>query len=383
MGRDIQGRIQRLNSRRRGTDSLDRVTASDRQVILEKSTVPESYQKRSGGKTYTQYALGAMQAVEPEYTRISIEEAERVGKQLDSAFAAKQIRVEFKLQGSVPCDIHIRGVSDVDLLIIDLRLFTYDSAGLLGATYSAYGNSAVGGVASLRQIRTESASTLKEKFPQATIDTTGSKAIKIAGGSLRRQVDIVPSLWHETSDYQRTRDLIDRGIKILDNDRAELKLNLPFKHIHKITQQDTADLGGLKKAIRLCKNIKADAKSEGTSIELSSFDIASLMYHADHNNLRSGAAAGNELTILVEAQRHLDWLYNNSAQAAELWVPDRTRKILDSPAKVSALAQLSVELDDLVKEVAKEQVAEYRYASPSSAFEVRDHLRKTYIPMVY
>lgn len=382
MGRDIQGRIQRLNARRRGTDRLERLTDNDRRVILEKSAVPESYQKRSGGKTYTQYALGAMQAVEPDYTRISIEEAERVAKQLKTSFDVKQMEVEFRLQGSVPCDIHIRGVSDVDLLIVDRRHFTYDATGIQSAKFSGYGNFSMSGVEALRQIRTHSTSTLRDKFPQANVDTSGSKAIKISGGSLRRQVDVVPSHWHETSAYQRSADEIDRGIKILDNARSEMKLNLPFKHIHEITRQDNADLGGLKKSIRLCKNIKADNDSEGSGIALTSFDIASLMYHADHSALRSGAGNGNELTILAETQRHLDALYQNRSRAAELWVPDGTRKILDSESKFSGLLSLSTELDDLIKEVAKEQVTEYQHAVPY-AFQARDELRKIYIPMVY
>ena len=100
--------------------ALDEIARFD---AVAKSVEDESYQKRAPDAPYTQYALGAMQEVGPEYTRISIEEAERVGKQLKSGLTAMGLTVDFRLQGSVPANIHIRGVSDVDLLTIDDAFF--------------------------------------------------------------------------------------------------------------------------------------------------------------------------------------------------------------------------------------------------------------------
>lgn len=71
-------------------------------------------------------------------------------------------------------------------------------------------------------------------------------------------------------------------------------------------------LGGLKKAIRLTKNVENDAESDRAA-KLPSFDVAALLFHADEAALRAGYTY--ELAILLETQRFLDWCYNNHAQS--------------------------------------------------------------------
>lgn len=82
MARNINDRLTQLNSRRKGTDRLDRVATASINEVLTKSLMTESWEKRATSQPYTRYALGAMQAVSDRYTQISIETAERVGKQL-------------------------------------------------------------------------------------------------------------------------------------------------------------------------------------------------------------------------------------------------------------------------------------------------------------
>ena len=114
-------RLKSLRDRRMGTDRIAELTFDSAVEVMAKSRVQEAYLKRAPIQKYTQYALGAMQAVDPDYTRISLEEADRVKDQLKKGFDRKLISTEFRLQGSVACDIHIRGVSDVDLLVLDGR----------------------------------------------------------------------------------------------------------------------------------------------------------------------------------------------------------------------------------------------------------------------
>jgi hypothetical protein len=343
---------------------------------IAKSVQDESYQKRAPNTPYTQYTLGAMQEVGPDYTRISVEEAQRVGKQLKSGLAAAGLSVDFRLQGSVPANIHIRGVSDVDLLTIDDAFFSYDAnghrarVGMFGSPISYTPLSA------LQKLRLEAEKILKARFPAADVDTSGSKAVKISGGSLRRPVDVVPSHWHDTVDYQASQAEHDRGIKILDKKQAETLLNMPFRHIKLIGERDVSTLYGLKKSIRLCKNVKSDAINEGTEIALPSFDIASAMYHADQVALAAGNAS--ELAILAETQRHLDMLARNQAYALALRVPDGSRAIFDTAAKFQGLINLSIEMDDLAVEVAKEQNIRH-LLNQSEWSSINETLRKSYI----
>jgi hypothetical protein len=350
MPRDINARLNALQARRRGTDRLPRVAMDSQGQILAKSLVTESYQKRASGKPYTRYVLGAMQEVDADDTRISLETAERVGNQLDQALAAVGNPVKFKLQGSVPLNVHIRGVSDVDLLTIDSSFITYATSGHRSQSGLYTSPTTKTSVGVLSAIRTHAERTLRAKYPAAEVDARGSKAIKISGGSLARPVDVVPSHWYDNTRYQETQNDHDRGVTILDAKAMETIDNLPFLHIALVNAMDKEVRGGLKKAIRLCKNVRSDAEHD---IALPSFDIAALMYHANKAALTAGCIY--ELNILAEAQRHLDFLYSNKPYAQSLKVPDGSRCILDSEAKFSAMLSLSVEMDDLHRQVGQEQ----------------------------
>jgi hypothetical protein len=372
---DINARLSQLQRRRRGLDRLDRLTINEQAEIIRKAIGDEAWQTRaSAEKPYTRYALGAMQAVGETYTRVSIETAERVGNQLQKDLTAANFSVEFRLQGSVPLDVHIRGVSDVDLLTLDTGFLTYSTSGIvsqLGGYRNPTEKTSLGVIVSLRG---KSASILEERFPAAKVDKSGGKAITISGGSLPRSVDVVPSHWHDNVDYQRTRSEVDRTVTIANIKVPETIENLPFLHIKRVSDVDNATLGGLKKAIRLCKNVRSDADGE---IAYSSFDLAATMYHADRNSLLNGSTY--ELAILAETQRHLDYLTTHEVAAKQLLVPDGSRPIFDNAAKLVALRKLSIEMDSLAKEVAKEQNLLLNFRDHSLA-DSRAALSSTYIP---
>ena len=282
------------------------------------------------------------------------------------------------MQGSVPLNVHIRGVSDVDLLTLQTSFLVYDNTGpvALNSGYTSPG--AKTSLSVLQNLRTQSEKILIAKFPAATVDTAGGKAITISGGSLARPVDVVPSHWYDTVAYQTSRNERDRGVVILDKKVPKTIENLPFLHIHRIEEHDSAASGGVKKAIRLCKNVKNDAIEDGKKIVFPSFDISATIYHADLNALR--ASALYELAVLAETQRFLDELYHNPTKAKSLLVPDGSRRIFDTEEKYEGLRTLSVEMDDLAKEVAMEQSYLLKILPDSSMPDSRKVLRETYIP---
>lgn len=379
MARDISQRLTRLATRRSGMDRLSRLSFDAQMAVIANSLGTEAWQKRATtAQPNTRYALGAMQEVGPDSTRISLETAERVRNQLEKGLTAAGLSVEFRLQGSVPSNTHIRGVSDVDLLNLDTSFFIYAPYGALAGTYyaAAPGRNSI---TVLTDLRTQAEKILKSKFPEATVDCSGGKAINISGGSLARPVDVVPSHWYNTAEYQRTLSETERGVVILDRKVPETHDNWPFKHIALIGDRDTLSYGGLKKAIRLAKNVKSDAEADGTKITLPSFDIAAAMYHADLVTLQAGALY--ELAILAETQRHLDWLTRNESEAQKLRVPDGSRPIFNTPEKLRGLRALSVEMDDLMTEVAREQDSRLR-SSPGQFSDSRAVLSKSYIPAV-
>lgn len=62
---------------------------------------------------------------------------------------------------------------------------------------------------------------MKRVYYAAEVDNSGAKCITVTGGSLRRDVDVVPALWFDGIDYQNTLRKSDRGVKIYDkNDKV-------------------------------------------------------------------------------------------------------------------------------------------------------------------
>lgn len=350
MSNGVNDRISRLRSRRSGLDRSSVVAQDAKDFIVNHSRTQEAWERRARDKPYTTFALGAMQEVDPTYTRISLETADRVRNQLEKRLSAN---VEFELQGSVPLNVHIRGVSDVDLLVLDTSFFTYDSGGVNAASGLYTPASGRSSVTVLSSLRSDTERSLRAAFPAATVDTKGARAVKIYGASLARPVDVVPAHWYDTIAYQASRQKHDRAVTILDSKKMSTLDNWPFLHIKRITDRCNTTHGGLRKSIRLCKNIKAELEAEGRKVSLSSFDLASIMYHANMGSLAVGFLF--ELAILAETQRHLDYLYCNKDEARRLRVPDGSRVIFDDESKFDGLLAVSHAMDELVREVGKEQ----------------------------
>lgn len=370
MPRNIEDRLARLRTRRSGTDRLDRVAFAARDEVLAKSLVAEGWERRSA-KPHTRYALGAMEAVDAAGTRKSIESAQRVGRQLQIGLS---MSVAFRLQGSVPLDVHIRNVSDVDLLTIDLRMLTYATFGSRAGTYSGTSLTSIG---VLSELRRASEKLLTAAYPAATVDCTGGKCIALSGGTLERPVDVVPSHWNDTVAYQASAQEHDRGVTILNKKVPTTIDNQPFLHIKRVHDADATVLGGLKKAIRLTKNVKNDADDQANACKLPSFDIAALLYYADRGALLAGH--DRDLAILQETQRFLDWCCRNHGEAKQLRTPDGSRAILDTAAKLEGLLAISLEMDELANRVAVEQVPSIGIGSLDQQ-RVRKILREAYIP---
>ncbi|WP_216638775.1 hypothetical protein [Achromobacter ruhlandii] len=136
MATDINKRLAQLRARRDGSDRLTMDSAVQNEILSKAlgtgtQTIQESWEKRASiDSKHTLYALGAMQPVSATYTRVSVETAERIGNQLRSRLGKAGIDAEFRLQGSVPLDVHIRRVSDVDLLTIDTGFLVYSTSGV-------------------------------------------------------------------------------------------------------------------------------------------------------------------------------------------------------------------------------------------------------------
>lgn len=368
MANSIHRNLQNLKSRRTGTGSTGTsFNVQLDELIANAQRRTESYERRSGSAA-TQYALGAMQRVDPEYTKNSYVEGDRIKNQL-LARLAPEYRAAFEYQGSVPLDVHIKGVSDIDLLVLRTDFVTVDPNG--PKTYFNVGGETP--ATCLSRLRADAARHIGAAFPEVNVDTSGAKCLTLSGGSLRRNVDVIPCHWHDTSTWQYSGDRKDRGVKILDAKEGATILNMPFLHIDKIHQKDLLCAGGVKKVIRLLKNVSADADIADAK-RLSSYDIAGLVWHFPDNEL--SVQVWNELALVAVAQSNLERLLANPSIALNLRTPDGSRCILDDTKKFSCLEVLQSELNDLAEQI----VSELGAVTFGERARILKTLRDSYMP---
>lgn len=302
------------------------------------------------------YIRYAMKGVDLEYTQKSKEAGERVKGHLRDL-----TDVSFEYQGSVMTNTHIKGHSDIDLLVISEKFYFRDLAGarnylnepslntklnagqvnnlLAEVTGPAYtGNSLV----DLRGLRLDSENILKGEYYQC--DVSMPKAIKITNQSLKRDVDIVISNWYDDVTSIIHEKGLYRGIQIY-NKELDMRepADYPFLSIARINHRSSDTGGRLKKMIRFLKNLKADS-GKADQLKLSSFDFNAICYDIDPHKYYY--ASFIELVPILYAQ--LSSICNNSLHADRIISVDGREPIFKGkPEKVENLRAILAEVESI------------------------------------
>lgn len=312
---------------------------------LRKQEVFETLKESSSIK----YTIGAMAPVDQKYTDVSIKEGHRIADSLIKSLYTHNESVVKRMQGSVALDIHVKGHSDVDMLIIAKNIVSIETPKIVPNNYQDPSDKR-GLINILKDIRHKSEKILVNNFPAAEVITSGNKSIAISGGSLLRKIDIVPAAWYDTRKYQVSANEHDRGIKIYHKNDHEFILNYPFFHMKLVNDRDEKYFGNLKSVIRLMKNMIADMPEYKRNItkRLSSYDLTSIAYHMDDN---LDVPHYMRLGLVEKLRVHLDTLIANDSYRDSLFVPDDSRKIFDDNAKLEALEILHKECTDLAQSI--------------------------------
>jgi hypothetical protein len=308
----------------------------------------------------------AMKGVEPEYTKRTREAGEKVKQHLDRELSNK----EFSYQGSVMTDTHIKGYSDIDLLVISNKFYCWDSYSVNQilssdaergkykfssiqkleeekscSTYKGDANT------DLRKLRLDSEETLANVY--SICDTTNAKAIKIKNLNLNREVDVVIANW-----YDDVRSIINskgenRGIQVYNKEtNTKENVDYPFLSIQRINQRSSETNGRLKKMIRFMKNVKAHS---GVDIKLSSFDINAVCYAIE--TYKYAGLAYYELVAIVYSQL---WKICNDREYADnlISVDGREYIFRYEPQKIENLKLLMSEIQVILADLKGELIYE-------------------------
>ncbi|PXV60119.1 hypothetical protein CLV62_13139 [Dysgonomonas alginatilytica] len=305
------------------------------------------------------YIKIAMNEVDQSYTQKTIEAGERVKTHLQKELT----NVTYRYQGSVMTRTHIKGYSDIDLLTISEKFYSWDRYNVDKILDSEtekqnfyrtqieklnrelnltpyQGNC----LQDLRDIRLKSEDILIRKYTKC--DISKPKSIKIRNLDLHRDVDIVTASW-----YDDVRSIINdkgdnRGVQIYNKStNTRESSDYPFISINRINERSTETQGRLKKMIRFLKTLKADSDQE---IEFSSFDINAICYNISIDEYKNSTYL--ELAIV---------LYNNFTKISSdpyyansiVSVDGREYIFNGKPGKLGEFKKLSYELDQIIKDL--------------------------------
>lgn len=328
------------------SNRLDRLAARRTDPNISEAKLLNEIYRSLDQSDSVRYVVGSMQPIDPEYTKNTYAQGERVCNQLKKRL---ETSCEYEYQGSVTNDTHIKARSDIDILLLIEKFFTLEDPQKPKSPYKG------DPIQDLLDLRKEAISVLDAAFPEATVDSSGSKSIRIEGGSLTRKIDVVPSNWYNTNKYAETNEVIYRGVQILDASKRVRLKNTPFLHNAWIEVKDNNTSGGMRKAARLMKSLKYDTES----IELSSYDLVSIAFNIPDQMLN--IPYGMDLAILNACHEYCLELQQDQYLRASIEVPDGHRKIFATDhATVRGLAQLTNALGELVNDVLMENQRSFK-----------------------
>jgi len=310
--------------------------------VLNESVVTKSFSATANtlGKA-TRYALESMQSVERSYAMNTFKASDKVQANLERELEKLGYSNEFRHQGSTMMNTSIKAHSDIDLLVITKKFETLENPQV--PTYPYRGNP----LQDLKDLRRDSFSILNNIYKD--VDNNNSKAIKVHPTSPNRKVDVVIANWFNSNLYTQVSNEIYRGINFLDRDNNKRVECYPFLHINEVNDKGVRVNHGLHKLIRLLKNIKADIE---TKINLSSFEITSLLFGISDSSLRKSDK--QQLLLLKEAQFQLGKLLRDSYYRDNLISPNQKEYVFRNKGKVDDLKKMKNEIDTLIIDIQTE-----------------------------
>lgn len=307
------------------------------------------------------YIRLSMKSVEPEYTQRSMDAGERVKEHLSKELTD----VTYKYQGSVMTNTHIKGYSDIDLLAISDKFYSYDASNIkqllasperrnkfyqtsLDKLEKEVNNSSYSGnvIDDLKSLRTKSEIVLTKTYNEC--DVTKPKSIKIKNLSLNREVDTVIANWYDDVSSIINNKGDYRGVQIYNKDtNSRENADYPFLSIKRINERSSETNGRLKKMIRFLKNSKANSDQ---NIDLSSFDINAICY--DINTSLYEKLSFHELIPVIYNQMKKITTDNNKADDL-VSVDGREYIFRNRPAKKENLKLLLAEIEAIFVDLKK------------------------------
>lgn len=329
------------------TQRLEKLKKRRLDENLEKAILSRSFSDITIGES-VKYALEAMSEIDRAYTNNTYLASENIQGNLISGLKKSNLTVEFRHQGSIQTNTHIKVHSDIDILVFTDKYISLDPP--LTPAFPYQGDP----LADLKELRQKCFEILNSTYNQ--VDNTKPKSIQVFPTKPKRKVDVVVCSWLDTPDYERTQAEIYRGVRVYNKEEHSRSKDYPFLHIARVNEKDNYVGGGLRKLVRLLKTLKADADYE---INLSSFEITSCIYSMENQALTK--PTHQQQLLLKEASSHLAKLIDNKSYRESLMSPNGKEVVFgSSESKLVELKKLKLELDELIQDINEELANQYK-----------------------
>lgn len=297
-----------------------------------------SAKKKGEAENAQDYAVDSMKEIP---TAPSYEAGEKIKKHLKEKLPSYGFNPDFKYQGSVICNTHIKYHSDIDLLVLIDRFITVERP---DDSFAAYKGNVI---EDMQALRNACYAILKEVYSVPEIDNNGEKSIKIKkGGVLKRDIDVVPANWFDSVKYKKYGKDYLRGVQVFNKTTCERTKNFPFLNKKLIDDKDKLCNGNYRALVRLAKNLKVDSDSTAQINKISSYDIQSIFFAIENTDI-------NNLTKHELVKYGYDYLFNlvaNTETFRNIKVPDETR-LVSEKVSFAMLKSLYDEFDELYNKI--------------------------------
>ncbi|WP_146380393.1 nucleotidyltransferase family protein [Mucilaginibacter pallidiroseus] len=281
-----------------------------------------------------------MKPIGTKYNAKTIQAAENVQSHLERGLKVHFDRA-YRTQGSVRTNTNIRVHSDFDLLtIIDKYFYPQTS------TRNVYTESDPD--ADIEELRKQATAIMK--FQYDTVDDSGDKCISIENKHLNRKVDIVFAYWYNSDKYQELRDEFYRGVYLYSFKKKTKHRDFPFATIHNVNVKGDTTNDGLRKGVRLLKNLRANSDVELKVLK--SFQLNSIVYAIDNTPLTY--TIGDEIRIARVVSEQMGKLIDNPTYRKSISSPNGVEKPLYDDNTVPELILLKGDLDTLIEDASKD-----------------------------
>lgn len=265
---------------------------------------------------------------------------DRTERQVREAIAADPrltggVRVFAK--GSYKNGTNVRRDSDVDIAVMWNRWAYLDRVNdAVDLSWDALGVTLNDGAqppspAQLREWVTEA---LMQRFGAATVDTSGNKAITVAGSSTRLDADVVPCF-----EYQRYESPHSRanGIALYPKNGGDWIINFPDQNYINGVQKNSATQRRYKQIVRALKRLENDmVDSRRLSAPVHGYFLECLLYNLDDRVFNVGGLKASTQSALatlwseIDEGRHDDWVELNGCKwlwrGGQTWTADEAKR---------------------------------------------------------